>query len=228
MKHPHFGTAGFIFFVFAIVIAVVMTLTGCVDIPLEVDEDDVKGREELSVADVKQTLKALYGVPGEDLKFRPYYDHFHLYERWEIERRFSELWFIREFEYHREHRNCVWLGQAAYVYMYGHMPGVPMFEIDLRCRTSFTCEGHLYVGVIIQPDYIANRICLILDPRYPLEDDRAIQELDMDRWRIGQIRMTPEKMTTKQALKMFDMYLKTYRFTLCNGGEGGQNKAKRM
>ena len=196
MTNPHFGTADFIFVAIGIAILIALIWTGCVDIPLEVDEDDMERREELSVAQIKQTLRALYNVAEDELDFVPYYGHFHLYELWEIEKRFAETTWLAEFEYNYEHRNCAYLDQLFYAYMYGYMPGIPMFLIDIYPRDPVNFmdnfRGHLYTGVIIQPVNGANRMCLLLDHRYPFPDSRAIQELDMSIMRIGQIRMAPK------------------------------------
>ncbi len=167
-------------------------ISGCVDVPLEVDETDVESREELSVAQVKQTLWSLYDV---DVQFVPWYDHFHMYSLEEVIHWFAMADWTHEFEYDLEHRNCVYQGGLLYYYLYGGMPGIPMFLVDIYPLEASSFEGyfkgHLYVGVLIQPSESANRICLLLDPRYPPPDSRAFTELDMSTMRIGQIRMAP-------------------------------------
>lgn len=117
-----------------------------------------------------------------------------MYSWEEVLERFAEATWIKEFEYNWDHRGCPWLGDVLYVYLYGHMPGIPMFTVDIYPRNPMTLEaalnGHLYVGVLVEWAG-KNRACMLLDPRYPPPDARAFVELDMSTMRIEQIRMAP-------------------------------------
>ena len=174
---------------------ILILISGCIDLPLEVDDADIHSREELSTRDVKQTLRALYDQPEDVLRFVSYYEHFHMYTQDEIERHFNS-WMVetiaKEFEWH-EHRSCVWKGTALWLHLTGNMPGVPAFIVDIYPKplTVPPSEGHLFVGVLVNVPGRANRAFLILNYGYKIPDVRAIQEFDPDTMIIGQIRMAP-------------------------------------
>lgn len=176
---------------FALVIAIAVFIFGCVDIPLEVDADDVEGRPELSIRDVKQTLRSLYSIPEDVLDFVPWYEHYHLYAQSEIEEHFNS-WFVRyieeQFEW-SDHRSCVWKGTALWLYLTAQMPGLPAFTASIYPKGVLFADGHVFVGVLVQPYSSANRKFLLLDYRYPIWDDRAIQEFDSNTMRIGDIKL---------------------------------------
>jgi len=184
----------------AMVISIILLIavSGCIDLPLDVDQVDVASREELSRAQVKQTLRSLYGLTEDQLTFVPWYEHFHIYDQSEIEKHFSS-WMVGfiadEFEWH-EHRSCVWKGTALWLHLTGNMPGLPAFMVDIYPKKLAwpPPQGHLFVGVLVQPRESANRLFLLLNYGYKIPDSRAIQEFDPDTMRLGQIRMTPERM----------------------------------